>query len=557
VALELALAVLATACGAPEARETVPRFAVFERSFQHAGECDNPYVEIEAHVELVEPNGETTRCVPMFWDGGSTWKFRFSPDEVGTWRWRTESADGGLRGHGGAFRAIPSDRKGSIRAMRAHPLHFERQDGSPFWFLGDTAWALYTDSAAEEHDRSAVTMYIAARAAQGFNVIHSMLMSEAGWGNRGGPPFEDIGAERINPGYWREVDRRLEYLNHRGLVGGLALAWGDKRGVEPFAWKRLRTLDARKRYARYIAARYGAFDVYFIVSGEWHAEVGTTPGATEDGVKRRFIEIGDALHASDPHDRMIAIHPMTSHGSVREFAGTSWMAFGDYQQNYRRLHERVLASRGASRPVVNSEYGYYLRDRDGDGLVDKPNSLDVDMMRHATWDIVMAGGYVVTGFGTTYFGGNRDPGPFRVDAEKNDPWEEDIQHIRTLFTSLPWHALAPADGRIEADVPRGEDRTKRVRRGARTATVPAPPAVAYWMLADPGRTCVAYVRGHEGPFALDLGEEAPGDAGAFHLRQYDPRTGRFDDLGRRARVRRLSYRPPDERDWVLLVERIR
>ena len=42
---------------------------------------------------------------------------------------------------------------------------------------------------------------------------------------------------------------------------------------------------------------------------------------------------------------MIAIHPMTAHGSVREFNAAQWMAFGDYQQNYRDLHARVLESR--------------------------------------------------------------------------------------------------------------------------------------------------------------------------------------------------------------------
>ena len=64
---------------------------------------------------------------------------------------------------------------------------------------------------------------------------------------------------------------------------------------------------------------------------------------------------------------MIAIHPMTSHGSVREFVGAAeWMTFGDYQQNYRNLHVRILESRPTNLPVVNSEYGYYLRDQSGE-----------------------------------------------------------------------------------------------------------------------------------------------------------------------------------------------
>ena len=145
--------------------------------------------------------------------------------------------------------------------------------------------------------------------------------------------------------------------------------------------------------------------------------------STEEAVRKEFMEIGDSLAAADPHQRMTAIHPMTQHGSVREYNAARWMTFGDYQQNYRDLHGRVLDSLRLNEPVVNSEYGYFLRDQSGDGVPDKDNSTSAAAMRHATWDIIMAGGYVVTGFGTTYFGGHRDPGPFDLDAKKNDVWE--------------------------------------------------------------------------------------------------------------------------------------
>lgn len=43
-------------------------------------------------------------------------------------------------------------------------------------------------------------------------------------------------------------------------------------------------------------------------------------------------------------------------------------------------------------------------------MVDKANGTSVRSMRNASYDIVMAGGYFVTGFGPTYWGGYRDPG---------------------------------------------------------------------------------------------------------------------------------------------------
>jgi hypothetical protein len=412
------------------------------------------------------------------------------------------------------------------------------------WFMGDTAWALFTDDRDEQHDRSAAEKYLRTRAAQGFNVVHSMVLSEAGWGNCGGAPFDNMAQETINPGYWREMDHRVAYANEQGIVVGLAIAWGDKRKQEPFAWRRFPGLEPRKRYARYVAARYGAYDVYYLVSGEWHAEVRTRP-STEGEVKREFVEIGNALAAADPHGRMIGIHPMTAQGSVREFNDAAWMSFGDYQQNYRDLHQRVLDSRAFNKPVVNSEYGYYLRDRDGDGTPDKDNSTDLQSIRHASWDIVMAGGYFITGFGTTYFGGNRDPGPFDLDAPKNDPWERQIALIKKLFVGLDWWKLTPHDSWLTCETPRGKDR----RQLGRTS----PPRTTYWLLAEPGRCYLAYARGLAGELKLELGPNAEGE---YRARLYDPRSGAIRPVGGKHELRdTFTWTPPDSDDWVLHLAR--
>jgi hypothetical protein len=427
--------------------------------------------------------------------------------------------------------------------MSEFPRHFQYQNCRPMWFLGDTAWALFTDRSEEQHDRTAAERYLRTRAMQGFNVVHSMMLSEAGWGNNGGLPFTDIATESINPQYWQEVDHRLAFANRQGIVVGLAIAWGDKRKQEPFAWRRFPDLEARKRYARYVAARYGAYDVYFLVSGEWHGEVRTRP-STEADMKREFVAIGDALAAADPHDRMIGFHPMSDHGSVREFNDAKWMRFGDYQQNYRDLHGRVLKSRRFEKPVVNSEYGYHLRDQNGDGTPDKDNSTSLESIRHASWDIVMAGGYLVTGFGTTYFGGHRDPGPFNVDAAKNDDWERQISLIQQFFAGTNWWKLEPHDGWPTCADARGADGKQLGRL--------APPATAYWLLAEPGRQYVTYARGLKTELTVQLG---PGGAGRYSIHVFNPRTG---ELERNADDLHLSenynWTPPDSQDWVLYLK---
>jgi hypothetical protein len=530
---------------AEEATVEIPRFGIWAHALQHAGSYANPYREVSATAQLTVPGGTNVRRIPLFWDGGTTWRLRLSPDVIGTWQWHTHSNDSGLDGAWGTFEVVPSDRKGSLCPMSGYPHHFGRQDGSRTWFLGETAWSLYVDNAQQQHDRAAAEHHVDVRAAQGFNVVHSMLMSELGWGNAGGVPFGDMATERINPSYWQEVDHRLAYLNSKGIVGGLVLAWGRKQrdDSEPFAWDRFPDLEAKTRYARYVAARYSAYDVYWIVAGEWNAS--TRWRADASAVEREYVAIGDALRAADPHGRMIGIHPGTGGvHSVREFNdAAAWISFGDYQQNYTRLHAEVLASRGIGKPVVNSEYAYYLRDARHDGMVDKPNSQSLDIIRHATWDIAMAGGYVVSGFGSTYLGGARNVGPFAVDAPQNDDWEAQIQHLPALFGATAWWRLQPRDDLVRCPVEQGTDRT--------IDGLPAPPRSVYWCLAEPGEQYVLYVRGLTAPVQLSLDVAAA----TYVVRQFSPRSGAVEHLGVGKEISALAYRPPDESDWVVLLQR--
>lgn len=527
----------------------VETYGIFEAALTASGRPANPYKAIDARAVLTKPDGSMWQ-IPLFWDGGASWKLRVSPDMAGKWAYRVESSDPGLARAKGAFVVAASSNRGGLQPMRAVPRHFERQNGERVWFLGDTAWGYFTDSPEDNHHRAQAEHYARVRASQGFNVIHCMLLSEQGVGNDKGLPFTSIEKEELNPAYWQEVDQRLAFANRQGLTVGLAIAWGDKGRNEKFPWRRFPDLEARKRYARYVAARYSAYDVYFLVSGEWHGEIRTRPGADPEAIYREFVEIGEALDAAEPHGRMIGIHPMTSHGSVREFRAAKWMSFGDYQQNYTNLHGRALVSLFLGGPVVNSEYGYHLRDANGDGIPDKDNSYTVEDMRYASWDIAMAGAYFVTGFGTTYFAGHRDPGPFDVDAPKNDDWEMQSGAIRKFFESFDYTKVTPADDLLTSSVPRGKERRWQ---GGGTSRGTRPPEVTYWALADAGNTYVVYMRGMTGEVSLNLGARP----GSFRLRWFNPRSGEFSPPEKVEIRENHALRSPDALDWIVLLDAAR
>lgn len=508
----------------PVCADDVPRFGMFEKSFSHTGAYDNPYKELTAIATLRRPDG-TEWAMPLFWDGQAAWALRVSPDLSGQWSYLVRSADGGLNGQSGSFRCVESRLHGSIQAMKDHPLHFQYQDGTPFWFFGEKAWRVFQTEPAKKLDHESAMHHVDVRAEQGFNYMHTELAGTGGLasgGNEGGELFVDAGKEIINPAFFQEVDSRLRHINDKGVVCGMVVLYakGDP------CWRSLPSEEARLRFARYVVARYAAFNLVFLVAGEWQYMVGQAD---------LFRAIGREIRKTDPHGRMIGIHPGPGrYISSQEFAAEDWMSFGEYAQVYFApdkeeatdanrddLRTFILAARKYNKPVVDAEYAYYLRDQDFDGIVDKPNSHTRDSFRRASWVIPMGGGYFVTGFGTTYFGGRREVGPFLVDDPRHKEAVADLDRLHRFFTSLPWWLLEPHDELVKV-------------------------AGGYaYCLAEGGKTYVIYVVGTKGA-ELKLAHRE------YSVSRYDPRTGQSTEpAGSASGSVRLDV--PDTQDWVFLV----
>jgi hypothetical protein len=482
------------------------KFGVYEQELLQAGTYSNPYRHVKADVELTSPTG-IKKNIPMFWDGGRSWKFRFSPDEMGTWNWKCTSNDAGLNGKRGAFVVGSSSNHGGIIQHPDYPHHMTYQDGTPFWWVGDTAWKLFADIPDENHDKNTVKKYIDSRARQGFNVVHSVLSIDHAW--------ESNQNDKVNPEYWREVDRRVAYLNKKGITAGLVLAWGKDNSPELFwrDWESFESHADRLRYALYAVGRYAAYNVYFVISGEF-----------EEADSVDFDALGLAIAQNDPHHRMIGIHAVKS---ARKFADRPWMSFADYQQNKKDAYQFVLQARDHKKPVINAENTYYLHDRNQDGVVDSIFNKIPDA-RYLTYDIVMAGGDFVTGFAATYIGGLRYPATFDgMDSPKYDVWEETISHVKKFFTRLEWWKLSPNDLLVS---------------GPGTNHV----------LCEEGQTYVVYSRGSAEQIRLRLN----GMSGKFSVQRYNPRTGQYTPLSDVSAKGTIGLRSPDTQDWIFLIKRI-
>lgn len=125
-------------------RQDVPRYESLEMTVELDAAYKNPYDarEVRLNAVFTGPDG-TTMQVPGFWDGNQAWKVRFTPAQVGEWRYQLTVTD--MRGTGeasaGSFAASASAQHGWVLpGNQVNPEYSGRylvhHDGTPFYGLG-------------------------------------------------------------------------------------------------------------------------------------------------------------------------------------------------------------------------------------------------------------------------------------------------------------------------------------------------------------------------------------------------------------------------------------
>jgi hypothetical protein len=254
-------------------------------------ESANPYVDIDGWVTFRHLGGGELRR-PVFWDGHSAYRVRFaSPVAYGQWEWQADdrfeprsgvlTATGGTRPHG----FVTADPGGRA---------FRHADGTPAFFVVDTAWALPWRATVEE-----TAVYAADRQAKGFTA--ALLMSVQPDMDARGPrsrtldegfdvAFEDLPDGRLtqlNVPYFRYLDRLVDVL----LGHGITPVWQPV--FHGYGWKGLRTAgpvvppDEYARYCRYLVARYGARPAVWLPGAAGAGTEPQTPTRTRSGSTSR------------------------------------------------------------------------------------------------------------------------------------------------------------------------------------------------------------------------------------------------------------------------------
>lgn len=286
-----------------------------ELTFTSSRSFENPYTGVRVWVDLTGPNFK--KRVYGFWDGDRTFRVRLLATAPGIWKWQSgsEPQDSGLAGKRGSFTAIAWTekekaenplRRGLLRATANHHA-LEQADGTPFFVIGDTWYAAganrfkwYDDDKKRPIGPDAgFKDYVRYRKSQGYNWVNiiaafpnwmtdgkpwHLVMDDAekttvrsawlefGTGsaknmdNEGGRPFEFPGkvpgyenvfpdVNRINPAYFRYIDRKIDYLNENGFVPFIEVS---RRDASLLWSKYYKWPDSYAQFIQYVWSRYQA-----------------------------------------------------------------------------------------------------------------------------------------------------------------------------------------------------------------------------------------------------------------------------------------------------------
>ncbi|MBY4637643.1 glycoside hydrolase family 140 protein [Sphingopyxis sp. XHP0097] len=413
--------------------------------------------------------------------------------------------------------------------------HLQTDDGKPFFYLGDTAWALFHRLTIEEADR-----YLRDRAEKGFNVVQAVALAELRGLDEpnayGHLPLVNRDPATPNTAYFDHVDRVVARANELGLTVGLLPSWGRY-------WRdgdaQIFTPASALAYGRFLGKRYRDAKLIWILGGDSNVR-----SANE----RAIIDaLARGLREGDGGRHLITFHPRGPGLSSVQVRDAKWLDFYMNQSSHaaRDLdtglyaeHDRALSPR---RPVIDGEpryegipVGFYNQGHD-------PRlRFDDDDTRQAAWWSILAGAA-----GHAY--GNNNVwqmwAPGREPAiGANRPWFEAIEDpgarqmgiLRRFMEANAFQTLEPRQDLILDGPTQGGAKVRAAR-------------------AADGKRIIVYSP-HGKPFTLDLREVA----GAMHKQSwFDPRYG-ASYLFRTEQSQGIqSFVPPSSgegEDWVLLIE---
>ncbi len=336
------------------------------------------------------------------------------------------------------------------------------EDGTPFFYLGDTAWELM-----HRLDREQATQYLKDRAGKGFTVIQAVALAELDGLHDPNPyghkPLIDDDPTRpdVKDGpdndYWDHVDFIVNKAAELGLVIGFLPTWGDKWNKKWGVGPEIFNPKNAEIYGEWLGQRYRDKPIIWILGGDRPIE--------NDQHKEIIRAMARGLKKGDGGAHLMTFHPTGGSGSSQWFHDDDWLDFNmrqnghvaEFTGRYDKTHADY--DRKPVKPVIDGEPIY-----EDHPVSFKANefghSIAADVRRPLYWDVFTGACGHTYGHHSVwqmFDGEKRKPinNPLMAWSEALDqPGAGQMQFGRQLIESRPFLTRVPDDSVIVAsDIP--------------------------------------------------------------------------------------------------------
>lgn len=213
------------------------------------------------------------------------------------------------------------------------------EDGTPFFWLGDTAWELF-----HKLDREEAELYLSNRAERQFNVVQAVALGEDDGilapNAYGRMPLLKNGKGEYDPcmpdlsgeySYWDHVDYTIQKAEEYGIYIAFLPTWGDKYNIRWGKGPLIFTPDNAFKYGEWLGKRYAnRNNIIWVLGGDRPLET------------RKHFEIINqmalGLRKGDNGSHLITFHPCGGYSSSYFVHEEEWLDFNMIQSGHGALN---------------------------------------------------------------------------------------------------------------------------------------------------------------------------------------------------------------------------
>lgn len=437
----------------------------------------------------------------------------------------------------------PASQAATHGRVVVHPEHrfLMYEDGTPFFWLGDTAWQMF-----HRHTVESARIYMTDRAMKGFNVLQAVCLAEHGGlsspNANGDWAFLDEEYTQPNDKFFDHIEALVDMADSLGLQIGLLPTWGDKFNLKwgpgPVIFD---TEEKAENYGKYVGKRFGQKkNIIWILGGDRPAD------GCQDIIRAMARGIAIGISGREDYSKcLMTYHPWGGTSCTEWFTDEPWLDFYMQQNGHPYdvpLWDRILNDYNnvtPTRPVLDGEPLYDEHAIDFDL---KKNGVSTDYhTRRYFYHEVFSGACGFT-FGSTGVWQVYDPDKYKPAGDVFTRWEESLGRIasyqmgygKELMLSRPYFTRIPDQSLLYESY----DHLDRI-----TAT------------RDKERT-YAFIYTERGkPIRVDL--TAIGHGEEVRVWWFDVRSGRPTLLGNFKRTKEALFIPRTKgagNDWVLVID---